>query len=123
MDARRLLEFEMLANAATPGPWKQGEDCMLLHDTGYCIADVAYYWNVNVPFIAAARTAIPELIAEVRRLSQRNHTCECSEDEACAHVRRAEKAEAEVERLQDENAKLKNDNERLYEAVDSPYTE
>jgi len=46
---------------------------------------------------------IAELQAEVERLKTENrmmsHTCECGADEACAHVRRAEKAEADVERL------------------------
>jgi len=68
--------------------------------------------------VAAERAEDLEL-----RLRQTRHTCECSEDEACAHVRRAEKSEAEVERLRETEkvlrgglANLVADNQAAHEA-------
>ena len=107
MDAKRLEDI------------KESYDRAMQLYTGRVMTSPITYWET---ILSEQANIITELISEVRRLSQRNHSCECSEDEACAHVRRAEKAEAEVERLQAENAKLKNENERLYEAADSPYT-
>ncbi len=49
-----LDEIERRANAATPGPWKEGA------------SDV--YIVRNAAFIAAARTDVPALIARVREL-------------------------------------------------------
>ncbi len=72
LSADRLKECERLANAATPGPWYQ---------TGYQIGpdpanneytEIAEMNSANSadgPFIAAARSTVPELLAEVRRLS------------------------------------------------------
>jgi len=83
-----LDKLQALCDAATNSPWATSNDgssenwavCYVGRDTG----DVP--WSVNTigvrgselhgdaehdaAFIAAARTALPELIAEVRRLSQ-----------------------------------------------------
>lgn len=113
MDAKRLEELEALANAATPGPWtidqndkdqyadlntSKHKGNIIWYGFARCFGQKenpilgTEYMMANAALIAASRTAIPELISEVRR-------------------------------LQAENAKLKNDNERLYETADSPYTE
>lgn len=81
----RLDELEALAEAATPGPWVVGDDasqviapcpcCGLIATcdpygipTGDRDYDLQHHYNSG--FIAASRQAIPELIAEVRRLRQ-----------------------------------------------------
>jgi hypothetical protein len=80
MDDNRLAELEALAAKATPGPWRcDGYDCergqvRLLMACGESPND--WQWGAwtslrtkeNGLLVAASRTAIPELIAEVRRL-------------------------------------------------------
>jgi hypothetical protein len=92
-----LSELEKLCEAATPGPWRAGRADMVSYDGAgggpfknvYCddprggvhhvTGDVLPYTVArgegdkdecrhNAAFIAAARTALPVLIAEVRRL-------------------------------------------------------
>lgn len=92
MDEKELAQLEELARQATPGPWICDEDippensrvCRAGPD-GRCVAclilvgDYDYEkeeWAEGVPeqtradgrFMAAAREAVPALIAEVRRL-------------------------------------------------------
>lgn len=70
--------------------------------------------------VAAARTALPELIADVERLREeldeahidnrvlaevRSAGCECGDDEACRFVRERDAARAEVERLTRESSR------------------
>ncbi len=71
MTDERLAELERLADAATPGPWEP-----LTPASGKWVCSLApgaigMAWRRNhtndAAFVAAARTAIPELIAEVRR--------------------------------------------------------
>lgn len=82
MDDAKLAEIEALAAAATPGPWRagavtaegkvwcpyrealegpNGERCLLNMNTSFPHSD-------DRAFIATARTAVPALTAEVRRL-------------------------------------------------------
>lgn len=70
----QLAELEALADAATPGPWGVYHDIDDWYDVW---ADIAIKGDTRVSgpgiyadasFIATARTAIPQLIAEVRRL-------------------------------------------------------
>lgn len=88
MTDERLVELEGLAGAATPGPWKatEGEMCkeyfqvidvptgceIIDKENGGCASDPCpddvFFSPENARFIAAARTAVPELLAEVRRL-------------------------------------------------------
>lgn len=77
MTDERLAELERLANAATPGPWFPrwgGEPGYVYSQSAErVIAMLADEQNDGLPrpnsqLIAAARTAVPELIAEVRRL-------------------------------------------------------
>lgn len=78
--AERLSEIAALCEAATPGPWRQ--DCQIrvvagpdsnptdiidydhaLHGEPPSASEIA-----DLAFIAASRTAIPELLAEITRL-------------------------------------------------------
>lgn len=70
----RLDEIEARANAATPGPWTVSEDYSDV--VGPEGDQLASYWNPtsetrNGEFIAHARTDVPALVAEVRRLRDR----------------------------------------------------
>lgn len=96
MDAAKLAEIEARANAATPGPWREGntgsdDPAWVEVDTGEDgdeiglaqvidgprkIARTGWSWlksdqqhRTNAAFIAAARTDVPALVAEVRRLT------------------------------------------------------
>ncbi|MFN9086729.1 MAG: hypothetical protein ACK5W7_04295 [Gemmatimonadaceae bacterium] len=69
-----LTTLEALANAATPGPWvEDGFDCVrapdfrILYDNSCRDDDNGAR---NAAFIAAARDAVPALVAEVRRLKE-----------------------------------------------------
>lgn len=79
MTEQRLAELEALANEATPEPWIwDGDECELRSPASIQAVLDGEWWNTgdagvsvlpkNIAFIAAARTAVPELIAEVRRL-------------------------------------------------------
>jgi hypothetical protein len=71
-------EIEARANAATPGPWRDRHDvCSEVWgqapDSQTCSMQIARVGHaqfdvLNAAFIAAARTDVPALIAEVRRL-------------------------------------------------------
>lgn len=76
MSDARLDEIQALADAATPGPWAVAYDH---DDTPYdvkfpsgigpftCIEHPAPYDDADAEFVSAARIAVPELLAEVRR--------------------------------------------------------
>lgn len=88
MTPEQLNELERLANAATPGPWR------VCHDEPHIVIDSRFGvddpdggivaecggkafhspFPENAAFIAAARDAVPYLIAEVRRLEEQ-HRC------------------------------------------------
>jgi hypothetical protein len=88
MSDERLAELDALAAAATPGPWEavKGEThedffqvidtptgCEIIDTENYGCAsdpspDYVFFSPGNARFIAAARLAVPELVAEVRRL-------------------------------------------------------
>lgn len=71
MTDERIAELEDLCAAATPGPWTaNGVTGMIWaenDEVGTCI-DIS--GNDSV-FVAAARAALPEALAEIRRLRQR----------------------------------------------------
>ena len=72
---QQLDEYAALADAATPGPWHLTDsDAIVAPLTQQHVADV---WEPtaasrNGEFIEAARTAVPALLAEVRRLRQQD---------------------------------------------------
>lgn len=73
-----LDEMQARCDAATEGPWDINND--LGTDEIYCdwhsvgpIALVGQFADANSIFIAHARTDIPRLIAEVRRLRRARH--------------------------------------------------
>jgi hypothetical protein len=73
MTKEQLQGLKDLCSAATPGPWTihPDEDCQ--YNDVYTIRNAKTYsigeaLNTDAAFIAAARTALPELIAEVERL-------------------------------------------------------
>lgn len=72
-------QAERLANAATPGPWTVAPNgggiygpCPIV--VAVTVGDdpepVVFATNDDLDFIAAARTLVPALIAEVRRLTK-----------------------------------------------------
>lgn len=84
MDEARLAELERLAGAATPGPWwyvlkfhsvyaSEGDACVTPYDG---------ISSPNGHFIAAARTAVPALVAEIRRLRAALDRCDMVMDTA-----------------------------------------
>jgi hypothetical protein len=70
-----LDEIEARANAATPGPWEgkrnggvYAGDMEPVFETGCGCCSDPDLTDENSAFIASARTDVPALIAEVRRL-------------------------------------------------------
>lgn len=78
MTTERLAELERITEVATPGPWRvlggtPEAPCIGVGDSGNFL-----WWSeetklpaqdrADARFIAEARTAVPELLAEVRRL-------------------------------------------------------
>jgi hypothetical protein len=59
-----LTAIEARANAATPGPWKDNRAAGISGDGGEPVIGLP----CNVDFVINARTDIPALVAEVRRL-------------------------------------------------------
>lgn len=109
MTEAELLELEELCGMATPGPWLIDGPCVYAlneHGSNRFSAGIGTGFvqqsrlksertsadeiEADAQLIAAARTAIPELIAEIRRLRDRqvcsnchlfDDFCECSDDE------------------------------------------
>ena len=71
MTEQQLADLDALAAAATPGPWEaahQYAECWSLHGPEANGPDMMP--KGDAAFIAAARTAVPALVAEVRRLRE-----------------------------------------------------
>ena len=62
----KLAEWKALADKATKKPWEIYDGLDILSATGVEVADGFYIFDRE--FIAGARTAVPEMIAEVERL-------------------------------------------------------
>lgn len=146
MNDKQLTELERLAQAATAGPWKADirGGCVAVYPANeehVCLSG-ASEWAIhfkmgdqeeaggttfarlsqeaadNAAFIAAARTAVPELVEEVRRL-RRFLSLACSEFSSTAvgpneAVKWAQSVaedgrrdKAEIERLKTKNGHLK----------------
>ena len=83
MNDEQLSELEALANAATPGPWgevaESGEWWLSgpdIYDDAVMSTNDTEISQADVDFIAAARTDVPALVAEVRRLQELEHLLE-----------------------------------------------
>lgn len=93
-----LDALEALANAATPGPWYGGSYGGSIIARGLGAIGTAYGWPCpNGVFIAAAREAVPALIAQVRESDRLLSICRDNPREEDAE--RIAELEAEVERL------------------------
>ncbi len=74
IDDQTLNEWKRLAEAATPGPWQaknygsDGVDAWLHLSPTVAIGSDHAHWLTDATFIAAARVAVPALLAEVERL-------------------------------------------------------
>ena len=73
MKQERLAELKALTEAATPGPWKYDGIMFIQDPDTSMVCEIRGYgadlpMDDNAAFIAAARTALPELIAEIERL-------------------------------------------------------
>lgn len=92
MTPERMAELRRLAEAATPGPWRvsmsgysvksQDADVPIVaavHRGAHATADDIERWLPNADLIATARTAIPELLAEVDRLKRDAETAWANE--------------------------------------------
>lgn len=75
----KLADLERLANAATKAPWfKREETCEAGPLTDQHIALVgSNATSADLNFVCAARSAVPELIAEVRRLQAEREGVVC----------------------------------------------
>lgn len=63
-----LDALEALAPGIFPGPWRYDPHHKNVFDNALPIVEVVYNADELGPFVAAAREAIPRLIAEIRRL-------------------------------------------------------
>lgn len=108
MDQAKLDELKALCEAATPGPWfvdvqeefEDPEKTLYLvsfktETNGWMVA-ASNFWKADAELFAAARTALPALIAEVERLTVLVSEAQRREDDARTYA--AEK-DIEVERL------------------------
>jgi hypothetical protein len=99
MTDEQLAEWQRLADAATPGPWR--------YRGIYVGTDAGLVASAELPlhaaFIAASRTAVPALIEEVERLRDEIVTKELQrlnwEEAAGWRERERDEARVEVERL------------------------
>ena len=74
MTPERLAEIEARAEAATEGPWEAWDRGIgfEVHVNAECLNSEfrETFRQADAEFIAAARTDVPDLLAEVRRLHQ-----------------------------------------------------
>lgn len=101
MTPERRAEYRRLADAATPGPWEWSH---LLNPNGLLSGDCEVIailpehtcslemLEADAAFIAASRTAVPELLDEVERLEALNASLKTlvRKMEFCKHYRKNE---------------------------------
>lgn len=68
LTTEELDALDALAPATFPGPWRYERGNRSAWDNALPILDVVYNGDEIGPFAAAAREAMPRLIAEIRRL-------------------------------------------------------
>ena len=118
MNDEQLSELEALANAATPGPWgevaESGEWWLSgpdIYDDAVMSTNDTEISQADVDFIAAARTDVPALVAEVRRLRGKLEAATASAEaaEKDANELRAEDLAAQLAAARRENAAMRED--------------
>lgn len=98
-----LQEIEARAEAATPGPWRVVERVAFLDAFDVDTPGGSCLWEgyrdtcskVDSEFIAASRTDIPRLLAEVRRLTAENERLREWLETALPYLREIELPEVE----------------------------
>jgi predicted RNase H-like nuclease (RuvC/YqgF family) len=127
MTEEELDRLQALADAATPGEWQASTVIagMITHDQHGWIAhcprgsckETEQMARQDAAFIAAARAALPRLIAEVRRLRQEylnmKHNWERNDAELSNLEEAYETAQAELDEALQENASLRQQIEGL----------
>jgi len=123
MTPQDLDRLDELAAKATPGPWEAlelsmpGEALLRMGAEQSFSTRQVQVRDADAAFIAAARTAIPALVAEVRRLRDEcgfnSDSLEAATKNGRIVLERAMKAEAEVRRLRRRDAML---SESLWQA-------
>ena len=77
MTPERLAEIRARAEAATEGPWRiDGRRVVYERDGWAEMVTPILHVSADATFIAAARTDVPELVAEVERLQARVGSCD-----------------------------------------------
>ena len=112
MTQQELDALKALADAATPGPWEEVAESGEWWITSasdetaslYVIPDTGLMNQADVDFIAAARAAVPALLAEVERLQvawSAEHDAYIRADEQARMAKRdADELRGEVRELQ-----------------------
>lgn len=101
--AAERATWKALAEDAEDGPWEAVEGASggwwveRRNTATICHIDVDYSGNPDAAFIAAARTAVPALLADVERLERELHICGLARD----------LANEESIQLEAENARLR----------------
>jgi hypothetical protein len=110
LSVQRLAELRALCEAATPGPWERLDlDGAPTPRVGYRIVSggiershIAAEYRNDAALIVAARTALPEALAEIERLREENEVLrECAAECGRDHL-------SEIERLTDERDRLES---------------
>lgn len=101
MTDQDLDRLEALANNATDGPWTVGEHFHLITESDPAYPDelmgsfhrgARFLHRPDAAFVAASRTAVPALIAEVRRLTREHAELEQQFDTIANELDRRDKA-------------------------------
>lgn len=122
MTPEELEAIEARAAAATPGPWRQARYGGVETADGNTLIfqahDLAQFVEADEIFTAHARTDIPVLIAEIRRLRDNFGTEEARASWIRERLQDAEKrtetAETKIRKLEDEMRLLRDDRDRWY---------
>lgn len=94
MTPAELATIEALANAATPGPWRVDRGDVVADEPCVGVVGIAEVMGAreeaDATFIAAARQAVPALVAEARRLRAELAELSDESDTNEAHAQQAE---------------------------------
>ncbi len=117
-----LKQLRERCDGATEGPWRVGPlegGFRLIEDrSGYRFAQVDD--GGNREFIAAARTALPQLLEFVGDLQDENEELRINHEQHCEYRRQLSKPgeyEAELQRIQEERDEARAEVERLRKQI------